>query len=163
MPRSPKVWLTTEQQDDFEHFARSRTLAARLVQRAQIVLHAAAGKADVEIAQALDITRQTAGLWRRRFLDRGIAGMERDAPRSGRPRLMAPGKIDEIISLTTRQCHTVEYAHVGGGCRRQSFHGGPHLARARSQTPSREDLQTEQRPPLRRKVGRCGQPLSAPS
>jgi transposase len=102
MPRSPKVWLTTEQQDDFERFARSRTLAARLVQRAQIVLQAAAGKADVEIAQALDITRQTAGLWRRRFLDRGIAGMERDAPRSGRPRIMAPGKIDEIVSLTTR-------------------------------------------------------------
>jgi FixJ family two-component response regulator len=68
MPRATKVWLTAEQQDDFERFARSRTLAARLVQRAQIVLQAAAGKADFEIAQALDITRQTAGLWRRRFL-----------------------------------------------------------------------------------------------
>ncbi|MGD1021120.1 MAG: hypothetical protein ABSA12_17590, partial [Verrucomicrobiia bacterium] len=38
MPRASKVWLSTEQQDDFERFARSRTLAARLVQRAQIVL-----------------------------------------------------------------------------------------------------------------------------
>lgn len=57
MPRSPKVWLTTEQQDDFERFARSRTLAARLVQRAQIVLQAAAGKADVEIAQAIPGSR----------------------------------------------------------------------------------------------------------
>jgi len=103
MPRASKVWLSTEQQDDFERFARSRTLAARLVQRAQIVLQAAAGKADVEIAKALDITRQTAGLWRRRFLDRGIAGIEKDAPRSGRPRLIAPSKIDEIVSLTTRQ------------------------------------------------------------
>src|ERR1017187_896941 len=61
MPRAPKVWLTTEPQDDFARFARIRTLAARLVQRAQIVLQAAAGKADVEIAQTLDITRQTAG------------------------------------------------------------------------------------------------------
>ena len=69
MPRAPKVWLTVEQQDDFERFARSRTLAARLVERAQIVLQAAAGKTDVEIAKALDITRQTVGLWRRRFLD----------------------------------------------------------------------------------------------
>jgi transposase len=103
MPRAPKVRLTVEQQDDFERFARSRTLAARLVERAQIVLLAAAGKADVEIARALDITRQTAGLWRRRFLDRGIAGIEKDAPRSGRPRLIAASKIDEIVSLTTRQ------------------------------------------------------------
>jgi len=103
MPRAPKVWLTAEQQDDFERFARSRTLAARLVERAQIVLQAAAGKADVEIAKALDITRQTVGLWRRRFLDRGIAGIEKDAPRSGRPRLIAASKIDEIVSLTTRQ------------------------------------------------------------
>jgi len=103
MPRSPKVWLDAEQQDDFERFARSRTLAARLVERAQIVLQAAVGKTDVEIAKALDITRQTAGLWRRRFLDRGIAGIEKDAPRSGRPRLITASKIDEIVSLTTRQ------------------------------------------------------------
>src|ERR1035438_7072598 len=103
MPRAPKVWLTTEPQDDFARFARSRTLAARLVQRAQIVLQAAAGKADVEIAQTLDITRQTAGFWRRPFLDRGIAGIEKDAPRCGRPRLIAASKIDEIVSMTTRQ------------------------------------------------------------
>jgi transposase len=103
MPRAPKVWLTAEQQDDFERFARSRTLAARLVQRAQIVLQAAAGKADIEIAKALDITRQTVGLWRGRFLDRGITGIEKDAPRSGRPRLIAASKIDEIVWLTTRQ------------------------------------------------------------
>src|ERR1035438_6100999 len=103
MPRAPKVWLTTEPQDDFARFARSRTLADRLVQRAQIVLQAAAGKADVEIAQTWDITRQTAGFWRRRFLDRGIAGIEKDALRCGRPRLIAASKIDEMVSMTTRQ------------------------------------------------------------
>jgi len=103
MPRAPKVWLTTEQQDDFERFARSRTLPARLVERAQIVLQAAAGKADVEIAQALGIARQTVGLWRGRFVDRGIQGIEKDAPRSGRPRLITASKFDEIVSLTTRQ------------------------------------------------------------
>jgi transposase len=103
MPRARKVRLTAEQQDDFERFARSRTLATRLVQRTRIVLQAAAGKADVEIAKALDITRQTVALWRQRFLDHGIAGIEKDAPRSGRPRLLAASKIDEVVSLTTRQ------------------------------------------------------------
>ena len=74
-----------------------------MVERAQIVLHAAAGKTDVEIAQALDSTRQTVGIWRRRFMDRGANGIEKDAPRCGRPRLIAPRKIDEIVSLTTCQ------------------------------------------------------------
>ena len=87
MPRAPKVWLTAEQQDDFERFARSRTLAARLVERAQIILLAAAGKADVEIARALDITRQRVGLWRRRFLIVGSQELRKtrrapDAPAS---------------------------------------------------------------------------------
>src|ERR1022692_4415935 len=102
MPRAPKVWLTTEPQDDFARFARSRTLAARLVQRAQIVLQAAAGKADVEIAQTLDITRQTAGFWRRRFLDRGIAGIEKDAPCRGQPRLLEASQTDEMGTMATR-------------------------------------------------------------
>ena len=38
MSRTAQVWLTREQQDDFERFARSRTLAARLVQHARIIL-----------------------------------------------------------------------------------------------------------------------------
>jgi transposase len=103
MRRAPKIWLTTEQKDDFERFARSRTLAARLVQRTQIILQAAAGKTDVEIGKALAITRQTVSLWRGRFLERGMAGIEKDAPRCGRPRLITASKIDEIVSLTTRQ------------------------------------------------------------
>jgi transposase len=103
VPRAPKVWLTTEQQDERERFPRSRTLAARWVERAQIVLQAAAGKAHLEIAQALDSTRPKVGLWRQRFIAQGAAGMEKDAPRSGRPGRIAASKIDAIVWLTTRQ------------------------------------------------------------
>ena len=103
MRTAPKVWLTQEQQDDFERFARSRTLAARLVQRARIVLMAAARKPDQEIAQAMGIARQTAALWRGRFVEHGIAGIEKDATRSGRPRVILPAKIDEVVSKTTRE------------------------------------------------------------
>ena len=94
MPRTSKVWLSQEQQDDFELFARSRTLAARLVQRSQILLMADAHKPDREIAQALGITRQTVALWQERFVEQGIAGIEKDAPRSGRPRTILPPQID---------------------------------------------------------------------
>src|SRR5437773_9864683 len=103
MPRTAKVWLTQEQQDDFERFARSRTLAARLVQRARIVLMAAARKPDQEIAQALGIARQTAALWRGRFVEHGIAGIEKDAPRSGKPRAILPPQIDEVVTQTPRE------------------------------------------------------------
>jgi transposase len=103
MPKAAKVWLTRDQQDDLERFARSRTLAAHLVQRAKIILLAATRQPDVEIAQALGITRQTVALWRGRFLDQGLAGIEKDAPRSGRPRTILPDKIDEIVTKTTRQ------------------------------------------------------------
>ena len=84
--RGTKIWLSQELRDDLERFARSRTLAARLVQRAQIVLMAAARKSDQEIAQAVGVVRQTVGVWRSRFVEQGIAGIEKDAPRSGRPR-----------------------------------------------------------------------------
>jgi len=97
-----KIWLSQELRDDLERFARSRTLAARLVQRAQIVLMAAARKSDQEIAQAVGVVRQTVGLWRSRFVEHGFAGIEKDAPRSGRPRTITPARIDEIVRLTTQ-------------------------------------------------------------
>ena len=100
--RGTKIWLSQELRDDLERFARSRTLAARLVQRAQIVLMAAAHKSDQEIAQAVGVVRQTVGLWRDRFVEQGISGIEKDAPRSGRPRTITPARIDEIVRLTTQ-------------------------------------------------------------
>src|SRR5436189_6423760 len=103
MRTAPKVWLTQEQQDNFERFARSRTLAARLVQRARIVLMAAARKPDQEIAQALGIARQTAALWRGRFGEHRIAGIEKDGPRAGRPRGIPPAQIDEGVSQAHRE------------------------------------------------------------
>src|SRR5438128_12480974 len=103
MRTTPKVWLTQEQQDDFERFARSRTLAARLVQRARIVLMAAARKPDQEIAQALGIARQTAALWRGRFVQHGIARVEKDAPPSRRPTVVLPPQSYQVVGKTTRQ------------------------------------------------------------
>src|SRR5436190_19549328 len=103
MRTTPKVWLTQEQQDDFERFARSRTLAARLVQRARIVLMAAARKPDQEIAQALGIARQTAALWRGRLVEHGKTGIEKEAPRSRKTRSVLAAQIDEGVSKTPRE------------------------------------------------------------
>jgi len=73
-----------------------------LVQRAQIVVLAAARKCDQEIAQTVGVVRQTVSLWRNRFVEHGIAGLDKDAPRSGRPRTIPPARVDEIVRLTTQ-------------------------------------------------------------
>jgi hypothetical protein len=53
---------------------------ARVLLRARIVLLAAEGKQDLEIARLLSIVPRNAARWRSRFLRDGIAGQEHDAP-----------------------------------------------------------------------------------
>lgn len=67
-----------------EQFARARSLSVRLVERARIVLLAAAGKQDKDIAADLGITAQKVARWRKRFLALGMGGLEKDAPRPSR-------------------------------------------------------------------------------
>jgi len=56
----------------------------RLMQRAKMILMAATGKQNDEIARTLGVQASTVGRWRRRFAERGLAGIEKDAPRGGR-------------------------------------------------------------------------------
>jgi DNA-binding CsgD family transcriptional regulator len=53
---APAITLTEEQEHALKQWARGRSLAARLVERARLVLLAAAGKQDLEIAAELGIT-----------------------------------------------------------------------------------------------------------
>ena len=64
---------------------RSTTLAAGLVTRARVVLLAADGVANYEIAERVGVSRPTVNLWRSRYTASGIAGLA-DAPRPGRAR-----------------------------------------------------------------------------
>ena len=94
------VTLTPEQCSKLKAYARGRSVARRLVERARIILLAAEGKQNDEIANLLDIGRHTVARWRGRFLDLGVAGLEKDAPRAGRaPTVDA----QEIIRKTTQE------------------------------------------------------------
>ena len=77
---APPIRLTPEQQEALEQCARARSLSVRLVERARIVLLAAAGNQDKDVAAELRITAQKAARWRKRFLALGMAGLEKDAP-----------------------------------------------------------------------------------
>ncbi|MGA3240257.1 MAG: helix-turn-helix domain-containing protein [Bryobacteraceae bacterium] len=102
MPGAAEIQLTPQQQKELGRCASSRSLTARTVERAKIILGLAAGKAKQEIAAQLGIARQTAWRWGRRFREQGTPGLE-DAPRSGRPCVILPEKIEQIVRKTIRE------------------------------------------------------------
>src|SRR5690349_18306070 len=68
-----------------ERWSRGRSFASRLTMRAKIVLMAARGMLNQEIAAELGLQQKTVSLWRKRYVAAGLAGIEKDAPRGGRP------------------------------------------------------------------------------
>lgn len=91
MPRkSPYVLdLTPEQRRELEVRARRYTLPYRDVVRAKIVLMAAQGLDNDEIAARLDTRREIVSKWRKRFFEHGLAGLD-ERPRGGRPPTFPP-------------------------------------------------------------------------
>jgi transposase len=86
MPReSPyTIKLSDEQRRVLEARARKYTLPYRDVVRAQMVLLAAQGLANDEIGRRLNTRREVVSMWRKRFFEQGLAGLE-ERPRRGRP------------------------------------------------------------------------------
>jgi transposase len=64
---------------------------------------AAAGKKDLEIAAEVGISNQKAARWRKRFLEMGLAGLEKDAHRPGRRPTITLAKVQEVVRKTTQQ------------------------------------------------------------
>jgi transposase len=98
---APAIVLTEDQRRTLERWARGRSLPTRQVERARIILLAAAGKQDLEIAAAVGVTNQKAARWRKRFLNKGLSGLEKDAPRAGRTPSIPKTTVDRVIALTT--------------------------------------------------------------
>jgi transposase len=103
MRRACVVTLTADVRATLERWSKSRSTEARLVERARIVLLAAEGRDNKEIAAELGVTRATVGRWRDRFAGQGVAGIEKDAPRGGRPPKARDDLARKIIEMTTRQ------------------------------------------------------------
>src|ERR1035441_3888519 len=81
---APRVIVTGEQRTQLERWAKGRQVPVRLAQRARIVLLAAEGKMDIEIARQLRVGRRNPARWRRRFVELGVPGIEHGAPRPDR-------------------------------------------------------------------------------
>ena len=89
-PARDKIELSGEERRELERVARAEKLPWQEVQRARIVLYAAEGLHDTEIAARLDTSAGIVGKWRRRFAAERLDGLK-DRPRAGRPRRFPPG------------------------------------------------------------------------
>jgi transposase len=100
---APAITLNPDQQATLQQQARSRSLPARVVERARIVLLAAEDRQDKEVASMMKITPKKVSRWRKRYLTLGMAGLERDAPRPGRTPKIGANLIRRVVHLTTQQ------------------------------------------------------------
>ena len=83
------IELSEAERRELRRRAAQSTRAHREVVRAKIVLLAAEGHANVEIARRLDTTERSVGMWRRRFCEEGVPGLDQK-PRPGRPGSFSP-------------------------------------------------------------------------
>ncbi len=93
------VTLTPDEQIQLQSLAASRTLPHALVDRAKLVLWAAAGKSNTEIAERLHWSKATVGKWRQRFLQHRLSGLY-DELRPGRPRSIEDEQVAALLKRT---------------------------------------------------------------
>lgn len=95
---APKIVLSDAERSELTKRVRSKLTSVRLAQRARVVLLAAEGKSNKEIAAKLGIGRVQVGRWRGRYVKHGWAGIERDLPRGAPPRKVDVAKLVECTT-----------------------------------------------------------------
>ena len=98
-PIAVEVVLSEAEREQLEAWARRRTSAQALAERSRIVLAAAEGLKNTEIAERLGVHRGTAAQWRSRFVEDRLDGLL-DEPRPGRPRTVTDVQVEEVIVKT---------------------------------------------------------------
>ncbi len=100
---APLITLSDEDRAKLLWWSRGRSTPARLVLRANIVLDAAEGLRNEDIAEKRQIDRTVVGRWRRRFAQSGLTGIEKDLPRGGRRPVTRQAVTAKIIEWTTQR------------------------------------------------------------
>jgi transposase len=98
------VQLNSDDDRQLRMLSRRKRVEARVQMRARIVLLAADGMSDKDIAQKLDIDRRVAARWRTRFLAAGVDGLLHDATRPGRPRTARQAaNVEQVVRMTLEE------------------------------------------------------------
>lgn len=103
---APAIVLKTEERARLSQLARSSTTSVRMARRAQIILLAADGVQNEVIARQVGVGRVQVGRWRARYADGGLAAIEKDLPRGGRPTQTDAAEIVRLTTQTTPEAAT---------------------------------------------------------
>jgi transposase len=106
----PAVHIPEADREVLVRWTRRHKVSQALALRAQIVLAAAEGQSNTQIAAQQGCNAVTVGKWRQRYLDQGVAGLL-DEPRVGRPREIGDDKVEDIIVATLQQAPPDEATH----------------------------------------------------
>lgn len=100
---APVIILSYEEKKQLEQLSRGKRTEVRIAERARIILLAADGCQNDEIAARLGVSKPTVGLWRTRYLAAGrVAAIQQDATRPGRPRKNRVALEKRIVETATQ-------------------------------------------------------------
>ena len=110
-PIAVEVVLSESEREQLESWARRGKSAQALALRSRIVLAAAEGLKNTEIAARLSVDHTTARKWRTRFAKDRLDGLL-DEPRPGRPRTVSDAQVEEVIvkTLETTPNHATHWS-----------------------------------------------------
>jgi transposase len=112
--------LTPTQKSELARLLKAPSTPQKLVRRLRIVELASQGLDNDQIAQKLETSRPTVGMWRQRFIDLGVAGVVEEAARPGRPPRLDPQKIQRVLQDVVRPpAHRRRWS-----CRSMARHAG---------------------------------------
>ncbi len=94
-----EIELSDEEERRLRAVLRTPSASQQQALRARIVLRAAEGATNTQIAVEAGVSLPTVGLWRRSFSERGLDGLS-DAPRSGRPRQITDDQVQRVLATT---------------------------------------------------------------
>jgi putative transposase len=106
-PKPPPVAVSDEARRELEALVRGHRTAQQVALRARIILAAADGENNSQIARRLGIEADTARVWRTRWLalaplplaEMGVAARLEDAPRPGGPCRISAAQVCRIVAL----------------------------------------------------------------
>jgi len=110
-PKPPQIVLSAEQRRELERLVSAYKTAHALVRRARVVLLAAMGYSNTDIAEQVPMDVEAVGLWRRRWValcgipldEMNVATRLADAPRPGAVPRLSPEQVCQILALACEQ------------------------------------------------------------
>src|SRR2546425_10215518 len=101
MPKTARVVVVSEaDREQLEKWGRAQFTPQPVALRSRILLMAAEGKQDLEIASELEVNRHTPALWRKRFQSQGLEGIWEVQPGRGRKAVYDEKKVARIVEAT---------------------------------------------------------------